>query len=61
MELTQIGALVSGILTVLFLVFNLVFAVISFTECKKSIHKLRYGVLTVGSIVGLIFVINTVW
>ncbi|BFK81455.1 hypothetical protein I3900191A7_16000 [Clostridium baratii] len=61
MELTQIGALVSGILTVLFLVFNLVFAVISFTECKKSIHKIRYSVLACGSIIGLIFVINVVW
>lgn len=61
MELTPTGAIVSGILTVLFLVFNLVFAVISFTECKESLQKIRYGVLTVGSIVGLIFVINTVW
>lgn len=61
MELTPGGALIAGVLTVLFLVFNLVFSIISFTECKKSIHKLRYGFLTVGSIVGLIFVINTVW
>lgn len=61
MELTPTGAIITGVLTVLFLVFNLIFSMISFTECKKSIHKLRYGVLTVGSIVGLIFVINTVW
>ena len=61
MELTQEGAIIAGVLTVLFLVFNLVFSIISFTECKKSIHKIRYGVLTVGGIVGLIFVINTVW
>lgn len=61
MELTPEGALIAGALTVLFLVFNLVFAAISFTECKRGLQKIRYGVMTVGSIVGLIFVINTVW
>lgn len=61
MELTPTGAIIAGILTVLFLVFNLIFSMISFTECKKSIHKIRYAVLVCGSLIGLIFVINTVW
>ena len=56
--MTETGYLISRGLTVIFLIIVLLVGVFSYQDSTRRIDKLRFGFLTVGSMLSLLFALN---
>jgi hypothetical protein len=55
---TETGYLISRGLTVIFLIIIFLVGVFSYKDSTRRIDKLRFGFLTVGSMLSLLFALN---
>lgn len=56
--MTETGYLISRGLTVIFLIIVFLVGVFSYKDSTRKIDKLRFGFLTVGSMLSLLFALN---
>ncbi|MDU1033137.1 MAG: hypothetical protein E6441_13235 [Clostridium sp.] len=56
--MTETGYLISRGLTVIFLIIIFLVGVFSYKDSTRRIDKLRFGFLTVGSMLSLLFALN---
>lgn len=56
--MTEIGYLISRGITVIFLMIVFLVGVFSYQDSTRRIDKLRFGFLTVGSMLSLLFALN---
>ncbi|MDU1585333.1 MAG: hypothetical protein E6860_07260 [Clostridium sp.] len=56
--MTETGYLISRGLTVIFLIIVFLVGVFSYKDSTRRIDKLRFGFLTVGSMLSLLFALN---
>ena len=56
--MTEIGYLISRGVTVIFLMSVFLVGVFSYQDSTRRIDKLRFGFLTVGSMLSLLFALN---
>ena len=56
--MTEIGYLISRGVTVIFLMIVFLVGVLSYQDSTRRIDKLRFGFLTVGSMLSLLFALN---
>ena len=56
--MTETGYLISRGLTVIFLIIVFLVGVFSYKDSTRRIDKLRFGFLTVGSTLSLLFALN---
>lgn len=56
--MTETGYLISRGVTVIFLIIIFLVGVFSYKDSTRRIDKLRFGFLTVGSMLSLLFALN---
>lgn len=56
--MTETGYLISRGITVIFLMIVFLVGVFSYKDSTRKIDKLRFGFLTVGSMLSLLFALN---
>lgn len=59
--MNEVGRVVLSITSILFLISLIIIGLVSYSDSKRIIDKIRFTFLTLGSVFTLIFVINEVF
>lgn len=59
--MNEVGRIVLSITSISFLISLIIIGLVSYSDSKRTIDKIRFTFLTLGSVFTLIFVINEVF